>query len=56
MIYGKCSRVVASRRGQRHTGQGEAHSGLEFQVIFISHINKYFDMFPSNIKIWQSQV
>ena len=40
--------MVASKRGQRHTGQGGTHRGLEFQVIFISHIKKYFDMFVNH--------
>ena len=44
MIYPKC-RTLHSRRRQRLRGQGGAYRGIEFQVIFISHIKKRLTCF-----------
>lgn len=51
MIYPKFRIVVTPRKGERDIGKGGVYRNLQFPVMFIFHIKKILDMFPSNIKI-----
>lgn len=42
MIYPKFRIVVTPRKGERHIRQGGVHRNLQFPVMFIFHLKKFF--------------